>query len=286
MSVHRSRLAGCWRTAGLILGLALSGGAIGGSDAVAQSAVPSRPADNAQPIEIEADQGIEWLRNDQRVTARGNARAVRGQLDVRADELIALYRERPDGTAEVWRLDANGNVRITSQSEKAFSDHATYDLDKDRLLLTGKRPRVVTGDGEISADGQIQYRAGDRVLVATGNAEAKQPDRDIRADVLTIFLRDGAQNQSRLSRIEAEKDVVVVTAKETIVADKGLYEDDSGLATFTGAVKVTNDGNTLAGCRGEINLRTGVSRMTGCGAPGSPDSRVRGVIVPGGSRTN
>jgi lipopolysaccharide export system protein LptA len=211
---------------------------------------------------------------------------VRGQLDVRADELIAYYRERPDGTAEVWQLDANGNVRISSQTEKAFSEHATYDFDNDRLLLTGKRPRVVTGDGEISADGQIQYRTNDKVVIASGNAQAKQPDRDIRADVLTIFLRDRVQNQSRLSRIEAEKDVVVVTAKETIMADKGLYEDESGLATFSGSVKVSNDGNTLAGCRGEVNLKTGVSRMTGCGAPGSPDSRVRGVIVPGGSRTN
>ena len=45
-----------------------------------------------QPIEIDADQGIEWLSEDKVYLARGNANAKQGDFSMRADILRAFYR--------------------------------------------------------------------------------------------------------------------------------------------------------------------------------------------------
>ena len=58
------------------------------------------------PIEIYADDGIEWQQENLVFLARGNARAVRGEVTVFGDELRAYYRENPDGSNDIWRLDA------------------------------------------------------------------------------------------------------------------------------------------------------------------------------------
>src|SRR5262249_58577797 len=51
------------------------------------------------PIEIEAEAGIEWRRNEKQYIARGNATAKRGDLTVHADTLTAHYRdEAADGS--------------------------------------------------------------------------------------------------------------------------------------------------------------------------------------------
>ena len=64
------------------------------------------------PIEIDADNGIEWQQDGLVFVARGNARAIRGDVSVLADELRAYYRQTNDGSTEIWRLDAIGTVRI------------------------------------------------------------------------------------------------------------------------------------------------------------------------------
>ena len=46
----------------------------------------------SQPIEIDADQGIEWLSGDKVYLARGNANAKQGDFSMRADILKAFYR--------------------------------------------------------------------------------------------------------------------------------------------------------------------------------------------------
>lgn len=53
------------------------------------------------PIEIEAESGIEWRRNDKQYIARGNALAKRGDLTVRADTLTAHYRDKAAGGSEI-----------------------------------------------------------------------------------------------------------------------------------------------------------------------------------------
>lgn len=49
------------------------------------------------PIHVQSDAGIEWQQDQRVYIARGNAVAARGNEEVRADTLIAHYREKPGG---------------------------------------------------------------------------------------------------------------------------------------------------------------------------------------------
>ncbi len=62
----------------------------------AQSAAPN----DAQPLQIQADSGIEWQQNAHLYIARGNAVAIRGPSELHADTLIAHYREVKGGNAD------------------------------------------------------------------------------------------------------------------------------------------------------------------------------------------
>ena len=70
----------------------------------------------------------------------------------------------------------------------------------------------------------------------------------------------------------------MITPEEDIRADRGAYNVESGVATLDGSVKIVKGTNELNGCRGETNLKTGVSRITAC--PGQSNGRVRGIILP------
>jgi lipopolysaccharide export system protein LptA len=72
--------------------------------------------------------------------------------------------------------------------------------------------------------------------------------------------------------------VRLVTPDEDIRADRGTYDLDSGVATLDGSVKIVKGNNELNGCSGEINLKTGVSKLIAC--RGEADGRVRGIILP------
>ena len=100
--------------------------------------------DSKGPLEINADQGIEWQRNRNRYIARGNARAARGNVVVYGDVLTAYYRSLSNGSSEVYRIEANGNVRIVSQGETIYADNGVYSVDRGLLLLRGKDLRLVT----------------------------------------------------------------------------------------------------------------------------------------------
>lgn len=260
----------------LLLGIA------GAAGAAPETGAPAGvSATSANAVVVEADQGIEWQRDARLVIARGNATAVRGDTKVSASVLRAHYRETADGSTDIFQLDAEGNVRITTPTQTAYGEKAVYDLDKNRIVLSGgKQVGLTTKSSRITADRELEYDTRERTLVARGNAVAHEKDRTIYGEVITAYLRESGQGGDlAVSRLTAEQRVRVVTPEEEYRADRGTYDLETGVATLTGAVKITRGDNVLNGCRGELNTRTGVSRLFACeGAGGS--GRVRGVIIP------
>jgi lipopolysaccharide export system protein LptA len=279
-----------------------------------------------QPVEIYADKGIEWHQDASAYVARGNARAIRGETTVYGDTLIAYYRKAPAGTADsggngelgsgtqIYRVDADGNVRIVSPSGTAYGDHAVYDVDKAILVMRGKNLRLVTDRDTITARDTLEYWQNQDMAVARGNALAVSDDRKISANILTAYFRDqngrdkngkagapkggespappaakgpktasGAKTapgaDSNLDRMYAYGNVVITTPQEVAIGDRGVYNARTGIAVLTGAVKITRDKNQLNGAAAEINLNTNVSRMLS--APGEASAPVRALLVPG-----
>src|SRR3990170_8104486 len=95
----------------------LAFGLLAGLPGVGAAQSVDRLRESDQPLEINADDGIEWNRNDKTYIARGNARAASGDVEVLADMLTAYYREPAEGeqgSTEIYLLEATGNVRINS----------------------------------------------------------------------------------------------------------------------------------------------------------------------------
>lgn len=250
--------------------------AMGGSVALAQS-LSLGGVGSTVPIEVYAQSGIEWQQDGNLFIAKGDARAVRGEVEVLGDELRAYYRENANGESEVWRLDALGNVRIVSKSETAYGSRAIYNADQKVLVVDGENPRLVSGNDTLTATQQLEYWETRRFAVARGDAVATRDKKQVRADVLVAHLQTDAQGQSRVYRVDAYDNVRIKTERETAIGQRGVYNVDSGVATLTGNVLLQRGDNQLRGCRAEVNLNTGISKLFPC--PGG-QGRVNGSFVP------
>ncbi|MBC8339106.1 MAG: hypothetical protein ISR51_09015 [Rhodospirillales bacterium] len=232
-----------------------------------------------QPIEIFADNGIEWQQENLMFLARGNARAVRGQVTVFASELRAYYREKSDGSTDIWRLDAIGKVRIKTAGEMAYGDKAIYQVEKGILVLSGRKVRLVAGSDEITATKQLEYWEKKQMAVARGNAYAVRKDKRLKADVLASYFRVDKNGDNKLYRVDAFDNVKIVTQTNTATADRGVYNVESGIATLTGSVKLVRGKSILTGCSAEVNLNTGISKIFSCPTtPGAVRKRAKGIL--------
>ena len=244
------------------------------------------------PFEVDAQQGIEWHQSDYAFVARGNAVARQGDLQVRADELIARYRE-VDGATQIYRVEAVGTVNIISRTERVVGDRGVYDLDKAVAVVTGSDLRMTTPTDLITARESLEYWESRNIAVARGAASVSREDRTLRAQTLTATLtptQTPNQNQDqegalRVTRVDAFDNVNITTASEFIRGDKGVYDVDRDIAVLEGSVKITRGENQLNGDRAEVNLKTGVSRLISLNKSGQ-SGRVRGLLIPESAEEN
>jgi len=227
------------------------------------------------PVEIDADDGIEWRQDSQAYIARGNARARQGDVAVHADRLTAFYRKSKAGKTEIYRFDADGKVRIVSPRQTAYGEKGIYDVVKGIMVLTGS-PRLVTAKESISAGQSLEFWEKKSLAVARGNAVAVREDKRLKADVLTAHFARGKDGKTALRTIEAFDNVLISSAREIVRARRGVYDARTGIVRLAGSVKITRGNDQLNGEAAEVNLNTGVSRIVGGGA------RVKGSFKPQG----
>jgi lipopolysaccharide export system protein LptA len=240
---------------------------------------PGLDAANATgPIQIDAEEGIEWRRDEKVYVARGNARATRGEVTVNADTLTARYDDSGGGN-RVNRVLAEGHVKITTPTQTVFGDRADYDLGPGVLVITGRDLKAVTPTQTLTASDRFEYWAKREVVVARGNATAVSPEKKVRADILTGYFLVGPDGKRTLRQVEATGNVIITDKAQVARGQKAIYDISKGIATLSGGVKITRGQNQLNGEFAEMNLNTGLSRITG-GPKGTP-GRVHTLIVPG-----
>jgi lipopolysaccharide export system protein LptA len=313
----------------LFLGLALAAG-----PAAAQGIDLSKGG----PVDVTANDGIEWRQAEQVVIARGDAKAVRAGSTVDADRLVARYRPStknrggggttaaaaapaaggagggsPEsalgGGNEIWRLEAEGNVRISTATDLARGDRAVYDIDQAVMVLTGRDLSLTSAQQVITARDSLEYWSAKRMAVARGNALVvdRQEDRRVRADTLVAYFLEDASGGAgasaagaarpqqqpvrpaassgsggreppgagRIDRVEAFGNVEVRTATEVVRGDRGVYSPATCMARVLGNVRITRGENQLNGREAIVDLCSGVARLVS-----QPGGRVQGLIMP------
>lgn len=252
-----------------------------------------RSDDPEKPIEVVANRGIEWQQDERRFIARGDAKAMQGDVEVMADELVAHYRDGDGGSTDVYRVDAIGNVTIKSAGETATGSAAAYDFDQAVLVIEGSPVTLDTVDGSVTANDTIQYWENDNVAVAEGNASATKDGQKLTADTLTARFKelpagqgaDTVRRSGELSRIEGFGNVRLESKGDIILGDRGRYDLESGIATLDGNVRITSDNNQLSGGFAVVDTNKGVSTLyanateAGVSGPGK-SPRVRALLVP------
>ena len=234
------------------------------------------------PIEITADNGIEWEKNKEILIASGNAKASRGGITVLAEVLRAYYRKKTTGGTDLYRLDAAGGVKIFSDTESMEGQTAVLDFEQAILKVDGKKVIYKAGPDTITANQQMEYWERQKMAVARGNAVAIHKGKTLRADVLKALLRKNKTGRSEVHIIEAFKKVLIVSGKDKLRSDSAIYKLDSAIARLKGNVSIVREDSILKGDLAEINLKTGISKLLTVDSVGSRKERkrVRGLIYP------
>lgn len=302
--------------------------------AVAQSALSSLGGgdDSGKPVNIEADQGIEWQQEHHVYIARGNVKATRGQSTLYCDTLYAYYRPsgskdatvKPaapagpgaaapnkadgagkdaaangaangagsgllgDSSSEIYRLEADGNVRLATETQTVYGDHAIDDVDQAVLVITGKHLKLVTPNDVVTARDSLEWYDRQQLAVARGDAVAVRATKTIRADVLTAIVERTSNQQSHISRINATGHVIVSSLDQIATGDRGVYNVDTGIATLMDHVSLTKGDNEMRGQYAVVDLNKNVGHLLSApptvAAAGGKRPRVEGLLVPHGQQ--
>lgn len=91
-----------------------------------------------QPIEIIADT-LEVKQSENLAIFRGDVDAVQGDMVLRADALVVHYRENSENPEQpgISRIDAEGNVFVSSPAETAQGQRGVYDVENRMIHLVG-----------------------------------------------------------------------------------------------------------------------------------------------------
>jgi lipopolysaccharide export system protein LptA len=269
--------------------------------ALAQMQAQNPGPGNKQPIEITAQQTLEWHRSDLRYIARGDAIATQGPASIRAETLTADYRETKESKNDIYRMTAIDHVQVTDQGDTAEGDKAVYDVDKGEAVMTGQHLRMVTPDQTITARDRFEYWTNEGRLTAIGAVHVIHGEDTIDADTMSAFF-DNSQTQGsaaaakpakaatglpeqdqnggrQLSRLTADGHVVIITPTEVLHGDHGTYDAKTTIAQLIGNVTIKRGPNILEGDHADINMTTNISTMHGGGSQNG--GRVRGVFYPG-----
>jgi lipopolysaccharide export system protein LptA len=140
--------------------LVLAGVVVAALPAMAQIGLGARQNSN-EPIDISSDT-LEVQQDKQLAIFRGKVDVIQGDTRLRSDELFVHYRDRnaqgaapaggaqrpaarpaPQSTAagpdssSITKIEAKGNVFVSTPKERAQGDFGVYDVDKKTVTLTG-----------------------------------------------------------------------------------------------------------------------------------------------------
>jgi len=240
------------------------------SVASAQSNI--EPSSNL-PIEISAEDSLEWLQNENQYIANGSVIVTQGEMSLSSDKLIANYNDTDGDATNITNLVATGNVTLKDNENTVKGDKITYDFKSKDVIVTGSNLSIVTPEQTITASEKLTYNSKEGIAKAIGDAKIKTPNETLKAKTIMAKL----SSNSKLLSANAIGGVTIATKEETITGTQGFYNVEAQKATIEGNVKIVRGKNTLEGDKATVNLKTNVSQILGNQKNGE---RVKGVFFP------
>lgn len=130
--------------------------------------------DSQQPIEISADT-LEVVQESQQAIFSGNVLARQGEMNMKAARMVVYYKGGDSGGGAaaakgISRIEAQGDVLLTSPEETARAARADYNVDKELVTMTENV--VLTRGQNVLKGSQLIYN------LATGKSVMNAPGAD------------------------------------------------------------------------------------------------------------
>jgi lipopolysaccharide transport protein LptA len=208
-----------------------------------------------------------------RAIYRGNVSVVHPEATISSSELKVGF----NSTNRIEHIEAEKNVRIQNGASLAFGDRAEYDLQSEKIVLSGEphwKVEESTGKSEL-----LMFYPKTQELLALGNVEMIVPGRSVG----TLFAVNIKTNQTagtnapmtiRADSFSRGTNVAVFSENVQISDDRGKMT--CKLVTIVtggtnrlerviaeGGVRLEQPGMVATGSRAEYNVATGLVHLTG-----------------------
>lgn len=243
--------------------------------------------DADKPIEIFADEGIEWHKNKQKYVAVGNAKALSGSLSLESDKIEAFYNEKESSNMNIKEVKALKNVIVKDNKMKITGgDYAEYNISKDYFLITGKNIILTSESNVLRSKEKLEYWRQKNIAIATGKAEAKKDNEFIvSAEKLVWYLKE-TDKKTKVKKLLGFKNVSIKTNNEVAFSDKAIYNNDTEICKLFGNVKLQRGESFLLGEYAEVDLKRGISKLLPAPGNNLNENKVRALIDKGGIETD
>ena len=212
----------------------------------------------ADEMIVNADNSLEWNQKEAFYHASGNAEALQGNQEIKADSLKAFYDPKTDART-ITRIIANGDVSFQDEAHNGRGQLLDYDVASLTYLLEGPDAAISGPDGVGSAGQKILFKRADQIVELVKDAEIKLKDgRYLSGQTIIIYLDD----TDNIDRITAAGQVTIIQANgSTATSNEADYDRAGNKAILTGNVVVKDGDTVLAGDRAKVDFTSGISKM-------------------------
>ena len=213
---------------------------------------------HADDMLVNAKNSLEWNRKEAFYHAVGNAEAIQGKREIRAESLKAFYDpETIERT--ITRIVADGNTSFADENHNGSGRKLDYDALNETYVLNGPAAVISGPDGSGVAEKNIIFNRAAQIVELVKDAEIKLKDgRHLSGQEIIIYLDE----TNNILRISAAGNVTITQADGSkATANKADYNRAADSALLIGNVIVKDGKTELAGDRAEVDFSTGISKM-------------------------
>ena len=162
---------------------------------------------NKTPIEVTSD-SLEVQQQQNQAVFIGHVVAIQGDVRLTADKMTVYYasagekkadkQKEPKGTdnaqGAIKKIDADGNVFLTTQEETASGANGIYDVEHQEIHLNSNVV-LTRGKNVLKGDKLIYNFATGRSVISSGAGDAK--DNKGKQRVHALFVPDSAKDSNK-----------------------------------------------------------------------------------------
>lgn len=120
---------------------------------------------------IKATKSLEYWDKKKLAIARGNAIAIRGQKTVKANIITIRFAKNANDSLSAQRMDAIGNVKISTPNEVAVGDEAIYYVEKELVRLSGN-VKITRGRSQLNGSiAEVNLKTGKSRLLSNAQLD-------------------------------------------------------------------------------------------------------------------